>query len=124
MVKTPTSRSEAFCGRSRNAPALRSATTEKWSKETPAGRSRNATSAADVNPDYIPFDLVTPDQKRADVWIAELQSFVRDGNMPQLELMWLPMDHLDGRATGQMHAERLHGRQRSRARPHRAGALA
>ena len=49
---------------------------------------------ADVNPDYIPFDLVTPDQKRADVWIAELQRYVREGNMPQLELMWLPMDHL------------------------------
>jgi DNA-binding beta-propeller fold protein YncE len=48
----------------------------------------------DVSQDYIPFDLVTPDQKRADVWIAEHERFVRDGNMPQLELMWLPMDHL------------------------------
>jgi phospholipase C len=49
---------------------------------------------ADVNPDYIPFDLITQDQKRADVWIAELQRYVRDSNMPQLEVMWLPMDHL------------------------------
>jgi len=49
---------------------------------------------ADVNPEYVPMDLVTQDQKRADVWIAELQRYVRDGNMPQLELMWLPMDHL------------------------------
>ena len=49
---------------------------------------------ADVNPDYVPMDLVTQDQKRADVWIAELQRYVRDGNMPQLEVMWLPMDHL------------------------------
>ena len=48
----------------------------------------------DVSPDYIPMDLVTQDQKRADVWIAELQRFVHDGNMPQLEVMWLPMDHL------------------------------
>jgi DNA-binding beta-propeller fold protein YncE len=48
----------------------------------------------DVNTDYVPFDLTTPDQKRADVWIAELQRFVRDGNMPQLEVVWLPMDHL------------------------------
>jgi DNA-binding beta-propeller fold protein YncE len=47
-----------------------------------------------VNPDYVPMDLVTQDQKRADVWIAELQRYVRDGNMPQLELLWLPMDHL------------------------------
>jgi DNA-binding beta-propeller fold protein YncE len=55
---------------------------------------------ADLNPDYVPFDLVTQDQKRADVWIAELQSFVRDGNMPQLELMWLPMDHLTAARPG------------------------
>jgi DNA-binding beta-propeller fold protein YncE len=49
---------------------------------------------ADVNLDYIPMDLTTQDQKRADVWIAEFQRYVRDGNMPQLEVMWLPMDHL------------------------------
>ena len=49
---------------------------------------------ADVNLDYVPMDLVTQDQKRADVWIAELQRFVRAGNMPQLEVVWLPMDHL------------------------------
>ncbi|HXY49271.1 MAG TPA: bifunctional YncE family protein/alkaline phosphatase family protein [Terriglobales bacterium] len=55
---------------------------------------------ADVNPDYVPFDLVTQDQKRADVWIAELQRFVRDGNMPRLELMWLPMDHLTAARPG------------------------
>jgi DNA-binding beta-propeller fold protein YncE len=55
---------------------------------------------ADINPDYVPFDLVTQDQKRADVWIAELQRFVRDGNMPQLELVWLPMDHLTAARPG------------------------
>jgi len=43
---------------------------------------------------YVPMDLVTQDQKRADVWITELQRYVRDGNMPQLEVIWLPMDHL------------------------------
>jgi hypothetical protein len=55
---------------------------------------------ADVDPDYVPFDLVTPDQKRADVWISELQRYVREGNMPQLELMWLPMDHLTAARPG------------------------
>ena len=55
---------------------------------------------ADINFDYVPFDLVTPDQKRADVWIAEHQRYVRDGNMPQLELMWLPMDHLTAARPG------------------------
>ena len=55
---------------------------------------------ADVSPDYAPFDLVTQDQKRADVWIAEFERFVRDGNMPQFELMWLPMDHLTAARPG------------------------
>jgi DNA-binding beta-propeller fold protein YncE len=49
---------------------------------------------ADVNPDYTPFDLTTLDQRRADVWIAEFERYVRDGNMPQLEVMHLPNDHL------------------------------
>jgi DNA-binding beta-propeller fold protein YncE len=55
---------------------------------------------ADVNPDYVPFDLVTRDQKRADVWIAEFQHFLQDGNMPQLEVIWLPMDHLTAARPG------------------------
>jgi DNA-binding beta-propeller fold protein YncE len=55
---------------------------------------------SDVNLDYVPFDLVTPDQKRADVWIAEHQRYVREGNMPQLELLWLPMDHLTAARPG------------------------
>ena len=55
---------------------------------------------SDINPDYAPFDLVTQDQMRADVWIAEFQRFLRDGNMPQLELMWLPMDHLTAARPG------------------------
>jgi DNA-binding beta-propeller fold protein YncE len=55
---------------------------------------------ADISPGYVPFDLVTQDQKRADVWIAELQRFCLDGNMPQFELMWLPMDHLTAARPG------------------------
>ncbi|HEY7099364.1 MAG TPA: alkaline phosphatase family protein [Terriglobales bacterium] len=55
---------------------------------------------ADISPDYVPFDLITPDQKRADVWIAEFDRYLRDGNMPQLEVMWLPMDHLTAARPG------------------------
>jgi hypothetical protein len=56
--------------------------------------------AADVNLDYPPFDLTTPDQKRADVWINEFKRYARDGNLPQLEVMWLPNDHLAGGRPG------------------------
>ena len=49
---------------------------------------------ADVSPDYKPFDLTTPDQKRVDVWLAEFKRYLAQGNMPQLEVMHLPNDHL------------------------------
>jgi hypothetical protein len=55
---------------------------------------------ADVCPTWVPFDMKTPDQKRADAWIAELNQFVQDGEMPQLELMHLAGDHTAGGRAG------------------------
>lgn len=69
-------------------------------KGNPGWAATQPDLGSDISPDYVPFDLVTPDQKRADVWIAELQRFIRDGNMPQLELLWLPMDHLTAARPG------------------------
>ncbi|HTR23662.1 MAG TPA: bifunctional YncE family protein/alkaline phosphatase family protein [Terriglobales bacterium] len=69
-------------------------------KGNPGWAVTQADLGSDISPDYVPFDLVTEDQKRADVWIAELQRFIRDGNMPQFELMWLPMDHLTAARPG------------------------
>jgi YVTN family beta-propeller protein len=56
--------------------------------------------APDISPAYPPFDLKIPDQTRADAWIAELQKFVAEGNMPQLEVMHLPSDHTAGGRAG------------------------
>ncbi len=56
--------------------------------------------AADVSPSFPPFNLKIPDQKRADAWIAELNQFVDDGDMPQLEVMHLPADHTAGGKAG------------------------
>src|SRR5215472_7547181 len=56
--------------------------------------------AADVCPTYVPFDMKTPDQKRADAWIAELNQFVQEGAMPQLEVMHLAGDHTAGGRPG------------------------
>ncbi len=56
-------------------------------------RSRKRVSAADINPDYPSFDLQISDQHRADIWIAELQEFVKTGEMPALEIVQLPRDH-------------------------------
>ena len=53
-----------------------------------------------ISPTYPAFDLKTPDQARADAWIAELEKFVRDGDMPKLEIMHLPSDHTAGGRAG------------------------
>jgi hypothetical protein len=53
-----------------------------------------------VSPTYPAFDLKTPDQARADAWIAELGEFVRKGEMPKLEVMHLPSDHTAGGRAG------------------------
>jgi sugar lactone lactonase YvrE len=55
---------------------------------------------ADICPTYIPFDMKTSDQKRADAWIAELNQFVQEGAMPQLEVMHLAGDHTAGGRAG------------------------
>jgi DNA-binding beta-propeller fold protein YncE len=54
----------------------------------------------DVSPTYPAFDLKTLDQARADAWIAELEQFEKDGNLPQLEIMHLPNDHTAGARAG------------------------
>ncbi len=46
------------------------------------------------------FDLDIPDQFRADRWIAELQEFSRNGQMPALELVRLSNDHTAGARRG------------------------
>jgi YVTN family beta-propeller protein len=53
-----------------------------------------------TNPDYPGWDLSIPDQHRADVWLAELAEYVRRGEMPALEIVWLPADHTSGGGAG------------------------
>jgi hypothetical protein len=56
--------------------------------------------ADNTNPQYPEFDLDIPDQKRADVWIAELAEYTARGTMPALEIVRLPNDHTSGGAAG------------------------
>jgi YVTN family beta-propeller protein len=53
-----------------------------------------------TNPQYPGFDLRIQDQHRADVWIAELNEFVKQGRMPALEIVRLPNDHTEGASGG------------------------
>jgi hypothetical protein len=56
--------------------------------------------AAHTNPSFPGFNLSIPDQRRADVWIAELAEFTRRGVMPALEIVRLPNDHTSGASAG------------------------
>jgi YVTN family beta-propeller protein len=52
------------------------------------------------DPDFRPFDLDYPDQKRADRYLAELARFEKEGGMPRLTIMTLPNDHTSGSKPG------------------------
>jgi len=55
---------------------------------------------ANTNPQFPGFDLHIQDQRRADIWIAELNEFVQQGRMPALEILRLPNDHTEGASAG------------------------
>jgi len=53
-----------------------------------------------TSPTYPAWDLGVRDQKRADAWLAELAAYVRQGQMPALEVLHLPNDHTSGAKPG------------------------
>src|SRR5690349_13434461 len=53
-----------------------------------------------TSPEYPAFDMSIQDQVRADVWLKEFQQYVRDGDLPDLEIMHLPADHTSGGRPG------------------------
>jgi YVTN family beta-propeller protein len=67
----------------------------------PAGyRGNKPFLAANTNRDFPSFDMDIPDQRRADIWLAEFQEYVRRGSMPSLEIVRLPNDHTAGARAG------------------------
>jgi YVTN family beta-propeller protein len=50
--------------------------------------------------EYPSFDMKISDQVRANVWLKEFREFVRQGNLPALEIMHLPGDHTAGGRPG------------------------
>jgi YVTN family beta-propeller protein len=42
------------------------------------------------------YDLSVPDQYRVDMWLSEFQQFEQTGDLPNLNLIWLPADHTSG----------------------------
>ncbi|MEP6618170.1 MAG: bifunctional YncE family protein/alkaline phosphatase family protein [bacterium] len=67
----------------------------------PAGyRGDKPFLASHTNPTFPGFDTAIPDQKRADIWLAEFAEFSKRGVMPALEIVRLPNDHTAGAAAG------------------------
>jgi YVTN family beta-propeller protein len=67
----------------------------------PAGyRGNKPFLVANTNRDYPSFDLDITDQRRAEVWLAEFQDYVKRGTMPALEIVRLPNDHTAGARAG------------------------
>ncbi len=55
---------------------------------------------ANTSREFPGFDMDISDQRRADVWISELQGFTARGEMPRLQIVRLPNDHTSGAAAG------------------------
>lgn len=53
-----------------------------------------------VHPDYPPYDLKVPDNRRVDVWLQEFRRFEETGEMPRLSILRLPADHTAGTRPG------------------------
>jgi YVTN family beta-propeller protein len=51
---------------------------------------------ANTSKDFPGYNLDIQDQRRADVYLRELQGFVASGVMPQLQILRLPNDHTSG----------------------------
>jgi DNA-binding beta-propeller fold protein YncE len=53
-----------------------------------------------VNPDYPPWDLLLPDNRRVDVWLKEFAEFEANGQLPRLSIIRLGNDHTAGTRPG------------------------
>jgi DNA-binding beta-propeller fold protein YncE len=53
-----------------------------------------------IDPRYVGWDLGYSDAKRFAEWKREFDGFVRDGNLPQFEIVYLPNDHTHGTSAG------------------------
>jgi hypothetical protein len=53
-----------------------------------------------VSPDYPPWDLSLPDNRRVDVWLKELAEFEANGKLPALSIIRIGNDHTAGTRPG------------------------
>jgi hypothetical protein len=66
----------------------------------PSYHASNAALDHYTSTDYAGFDMRITDQNRVDVWLKDFQEFVQKGNLPALEILYLPRDHTAGARPG------------------------
>jgi YVTN family beta-propeller protein len=64
---------------------------------TAVTEASNVPSAQKIlDPHYPSFNVTVPDQYRVDYWLTMFNEQVATNTVPNLTIMWLPMDHLGG----------------------------
>jgi YVTN family beta-propeller protein len=53
-----------------------------------------------TRPDFPNFDMNIPDQYRTDLFQRDFAKYVKDGNLPALNMLWLPSNHTEGTSPG------------------------
>jgi Phosphoesterase family len=53
-----------------------------------------------VHPQYQPYDLRIPDNKRVDIWLGEFREFEKNGKLPRFSIIRLGNDHTAGTRVG------------------------
>jgi DNA-binding beta-propeller fold protein YncE len=61
---------------------------------------RDPALAAHTDPDYPPFDLTIPDNRRVDAFLEDFRARAEAGELPRLMLVHLPNGHTAGRSSG------------------------
>jgi DNA-binding beta-propeller fold protein YncE len=74
---------------------------EEGPRETRRYRGTKPFLVANTDESFPSFDMTIPDQRRADIWLAQLERWVSAGKMPALQTIRLPRDHTSGGAAGQ-----------------------
>ncbi|HEY7981072.1 MAG TPA: alkaline phosphatase family protein [Candidatus Eremiobacteraceae bacterium] len=65
-----------------------------------SGYTSAPTLRGSIDPKYVGWDLDYSDLDRVKEWSREFDAFVKNGDLPQLEYIWLPNDHTSGSRVG------------------------
>jgi DNA-binding beta-propeller fold protein YncE len=68
--------------------------------ESPSPKASVPELAGRFDPDYKGWDLAYSDLDRVDAWLREFRAFEKSGELPGLEIVYLPNDHTSGAAPG------------------------